>query len=126
LAGKNGLSDLGKKPDLQAIDKAMQDDPKTDLKVLSWGAGKRQKKTGFIYPFLLGRLVKQLEQEFDLVVIVAPSMAQPENALMYTVEAGLTLLVVETEAVKAVEIREAVQQLHRTQQAYIVTAMTGQ
>ncbi len=122
LKGRSVLAGAGQKPDRQTILNAIQTDSRTGIKLLSCG----NSDTGrtILPPFLLENIIRQLENDFDLVIVVIPAISSRENETMYVIEAGMTLLIAEQEVSRPQEVRGAVQRLLRAENAMVVTALT--
>lgn len=107
----------------QAVPNNLQTDPKTDLKVLDVKQGGYGWNDGIIHYSVFTGTLEYLERNFDLVVVVAPSLPQADNIFMQAVRTGLRLLVVQGGASMEDEVTEAVQRLRRVGGDNVVTAL---
>jgi capsular polysaccharide biosynthesis protein len=123
LKQQEPVSDVAEEALEQAVPNNLQTDPKTDLKVLDVKQGGYGWNDGIIHYSVFTGTLEYLERNFDLVVVVAPSLPQADNIFMQAVRTGLRLLVVQEGASMEDEVTNAVQRLRRVGGDNVVTAL---
>lgn len=116
-------ADVSKEAIEQAVPNNLQTDPKTDLKVLDVKQGGYGWNDGIIHYSVFTGTLEYLERNFDLVVVVAPSLPRADNIFMQAVRTGLRLLVVQGGASMEDEVTDAVQRLRKVGGGNVVTAL---
>lgn len=107
----------------QGISNQLQTDPNSNLKVLSTKIGGYGWNGGMVHYPVFNGILEQLEQNFDLVVVLAPSLPQADDVFMRAIRTGLRLLLVESGASMTDEVSEAMQKLRQAGQINVVTAL---
>lgn len=101
----------------------LQTDPKSSLKVLSVKMGGCGWNDGVVHYPVFTSVLQYLERNFDLAVVVAPSLPHADNVFLQAVPTGLRLLLVQSGVSMTDEVADAVRQLSRAGETNVVTAL---